>query len=105
MINSKDAEKITKYIRDELKRMFGMEGNQKKALNLHFLISSLRSLEEINTMLGQKLNDVAGQMDRDQAKMRILEKFIDDEGLVAKYQIFLDKMNTDLDKAEDIVQP
>ena len=92
VIHSKDMEKIMKGVREEFQRLLGIQGNQKKAMNIHFLITKVREADAYQLELVQKLNGVIKQMNADQAKIILLENFIDRKELGNEYQEFLIKL-------------
>jgi len=103
VVTVKDKKAIREIFQNEFNRIVG--ANNPKIRNIMFLVGHLKEYHEAQIGLIQKLNNVTVQMNNDQAKMRILEKFIDDMGMVDSYQKWLKTLDRDLDKAENDAQP
>lgn len=105
MISKADLDKIDKLVTDRMNTILGIGQHKKKAINIHYLIESLRGKDDLIVDYAERLNGVTQQMTRDQAKILLLEKFIDENELAEKYQEFLDALNAELDQVDEKVKP
>ena len=94
---------IRGIVQKEMNKILGIDSS--KMRNIHYLIEAIQTNVTYSQNLESKLQGVTGQIALEQAKIRILEKFIDDSELTEKYQEFLNKMNNDLDNADKVSQP
>ena len=100
VLQEKDIKIVRKLVRKEVEDI--IVGNDPKILNMNFLITKLRELDAYQLEVVQKLNGVIQQMNTDQAKIILLEKFIDRKELGNEYQEFLIKLEEKFVKEEKV---